>query len=206
MLLYIDNMPRYITKKIEYKCNECSKIFIDWSIYKKKFCSRSCAARFQGKYNNPAKFPGVGDKISKTKKGINVFKNKGIPHPMLGKKHSDITKKKISQINLGMRTGEEHWRYISDRTKLASRNVRNDVLYKEWRKNVQTRDDNECKISNQDCMGKIEVHHILGWKSHPELRYQINNGITLCHAHHPKKRKDEAERSPFFQKLVIEME
>lgn len=60
------------------------------------------------------------------------------------------------------------------------------------------------RIYNIDCSGQIEAHHILGWKSYPELRYETNNGITLCHAHHPRKREDEAKLSPYFQKLVAE--
>lgn len=37
-----------------------------------------------------------------------------------------------------------------------------------------------------------------------KLRYDINNGITLCHAHHPRKRADEAKLSPYFKELVAE--
>ncbi len=50
--------------------------------------------------------------------------------------------------------------------------------------------------------GKVIAHHILGWSAYPELRYEINNGITLCHFHHPKKRIDEGRLIPIFQKLV----
>lgn len=56
-----------------------------------------------------------------------------------------------------------------------------------------------------NCKGRLEAHHILSWKDYPELRYDINNGITLCHAHHPRKRDEEAELSPYFQSLVAEM-
>lgn len=58
------------------------------------------------------------------------------------------------------------------------------------------------KINNKDCEGKLEAHHILSWKDYPELRYDINNGITLCHAHHPKKRAEEKRLSPYFMELV----
>lgn len=72
-------------------------------------------------------------------------------------------------------------------------------------KSVKIRDGLKCRINNRDCMGRIESHHILGWTEHPELRYEINNGITLCHAHHPRKREEEAKLSSFFQRLVAEM-
>ena len=94
---------------------------------------------------------------------------------------------------------------VYDRTKLKvdDRLKAYDTKYKYWMLAVKKRDGWKCKINNQDCRGRLEAHHILGWKSHPELRYQLNNGITLCLAHHPRKRSEEAKLSPYFQKLVI---
>lgn len=99
-------------------------------------------------------------------------------------------------------TGINNPRWIKDRTRLAKRQERNDMAYKEWRRQVWIRDKFKCKISNQNCLGRIEAHHILGWTAYPELRYEVNNGITLCHFHHPRKRKDEMILSPFFQELI----
>ncbi len=115
------------------------------------------------------------------------------------------TRKKISSARKGKYIGENSPFWIKDRNKLAKRQKRNDMAYKEWHKQVLLRDNFKCKIKNKDCEGRLEVHHILAWSSYPKLRYQINNGITLCHAHHPRKRSDEAKLSPFFQKLVAEM-
>src|SRR3990167_722345 len=58
------------------------------------------------------------------------------------------------------------------------------------------------QFSNDDCSGRVEAHHILGWRSHPELRYEIKNGITLCLSHHPRKRSEEERYAPMFQELV----
>lgn len=70
---------------------------------------------------------------------------------------------------------------------------------------AQKRRDNwKCRIADANCKGRLEAHHILDWKNHPELRYVINNGITLCRAHHPHGREREAELSPFFHRLVSE--
>ena len=102
-------------------------------------------------------------------------------------------------------SGEKNWRWISDRSLLKDDHKdRGGQLHREWSKSVKNRDGWKCKISNGDCSGRLEAHHILGWKSYPELRYQITNGITLCHFHHPRKRDGELKLSPYFQDLVKE--
>ena len=118
-------------------------------------------------------------------------------------------RQKISNTNklLGrkpeVRRGENHWNWIKDRSKVKTyHNRREDSLYKQWRIEVYSRDSYKCKIANQDCNGRLEAHHILSFTSYPELRYSINNGITLCHAHHPRKRVDEQRLIPFFQSMV----
>ena len=100
-------------------------------------------------------------------------------------------------------TGENNPVWIKDRTKVKMQeDRRNDANYKIWYKEVYARDNWKCKISNSDCKGKISAHHILSWKKHPELRYKVSNGITLCHAHHPHYKKDTAEQVTLFQHLV----
>lgn len=100
-------------------------------------------------------------------------------------------------------SGENHPGWIKDRSKvkIGDRDL-NDPLQKQWSRSVKNRDGWKCRISNQECSGRLESHHILGWRDHPELRYEVNNGITLCHFHHPRKRNDEGRLSPYFQQLV----
>ncbi len=100
------------------------------------------------------------------------------------------------------RRGESSPRWIKDRTQLKKKNERNDMAYKEWSKNIKSRDGWKCRIFNQDCSGYLIAHHILSWSNFPELRYQLNNGITLCQAHHPMKRAEEKRLIPTFQELV----
>jgi len=156
--------------------------------------------------------------------------NKGSNHPYFGKpspalgihwKHTEEAKRKISIANKGIKhtlgykhseehirrfilanSGPKHWRWIKDRTKLAKKQERNDMAYQEWRKNIWARDGFKCRIANLDCSGRIIAHHILAWRDYPELRYETNNGITLCHAHHPLKRVEEKRLVPNFQELV----
>lgn len=74
--------------------------------------------------------------------------------------------------------------------------------YREWRKSVFARDTHKCRIADENCDGMLQAHHILRWSEFPELRYQINNGITLCQAHHPRKRAEEKRLEPMFRELV----
>ena len=120
----------------------------------------------------------------------------------LGKK---LTKEHINSLiksHLGKFIGESSPRWIKDRTKLSNYGKKNGFEYAKWRKEVYTRDNWKCKINNGDCIGRIEAHHILNWKDFPKLRYDINNGITLCHYHHPLKWKEEERLSPYFKELI----
>jgi len=62
--------------------------------------------------------------------------------------------------------------------------------YKAWRKAVFERDNYTC----QDC-GKrgghnnLEAHHIKEWVNFPELRYDVDNGKTLCTKCHNKTKR-----------------
>lgn len=107
-------------------------------------------------------------------------------------------------LKLPNQSGKNHHRYIEDRTQIVGKHDRrfHDPEYKQWHRCVKNRDGWKCKISNSDCSGRVEAHHILGWKDYPELRYEVNNGITLCHFHHPRKRKDEMRLSPYFMDLI----
>lgn len=100
-------------------------------------------------------------------------------------------------------SGENHYLWIKDRSLLKDDSKeRGGQLHREWSLNVKKRDNWECRISDNSCSGKLISHHILAWVKFPELRYEVNNGITLCHFHHPRKRNDESRLSPFFQELV----
>ena len=100
--------------------------------------------------------------------------------------------------------GENAYQWIKDKTQLKKDLERGSYAHIYWSKSIKKRDGLKCKINNQDCKGRLEAHHILGYTEHPELRYELNNGIALCHFHHPRKRAEEAKLSPFFQQLVSE--
>jgi len=143
----------------------------------------------------------------------------------LGVKLSDFHRKRIGEGHKGLNTwskgkkfteehrknmgkhcrGEKNYRWIKDRTKLkriSKQGERRTSAYFYWRKMVWTRDNWKCIIGDSNCNGKIVAHHILSFTKFPELRYKINNGITLCQFHHPRKRVDETRLIPFFIEMV----
>jgi len=119
-----------------------------------------------------------------------------------GVKHTQEWKDLMSKL----RSGDKHYKWKVDRTQLKKFNDtskdRRSYAYNNWRREVWTQDDWKCRINNSDCKGRLEAHHILSYTYYPELRYDINNGITLCQAHHPRKRAEEKRLSPYFKELV----
>lgn len=181
---------------------------------KQKFCNQSCSFK-NGKINRvystwTGKKQPREMRIKKSLSMINFYKknpeartnqsnialSKGFGKWMKGRKLPLEQRRKMSES----RKGIKHWAWKKDRSLIKSRH--DDVLYYEWRMNVYKRDSYKCKINNKDCKGKIAAHHILRWADYLELRYEINNGITLCNFHHPRKKKEEIRLSPYFKKLL----
>ena len=80
------------------------------------------------------------------------------------------------------RTGENSPAWQGGKTK-ESKCRRTRVDYKDWRLKVFQRDNFTC----QQCGKKtrdIEAHHIKEACNYPELIYDVDNGITLCHKCH----------------------
>jgi hypothetical protein len=109
---------------------------------------------------------------------------------------------KIWKENPDFLRGENNPVWIKDRSKVIGVQDRNNPEYKQWRYQIFKRDRHICKINNKDCMGNVVAHYILGFAQYPELRYEVNNGITLCHFHHPRKRIDEEKLIPVLKGLV----
>ena len=113
--------------------------------------------------------------------------------------------RELSSKRLLGKNAELSIRWIEDRTKIVQSEKKHlNTRYNAWMLGVKRRDNWKCKINNSACEGRLEAHHILNWIDYPELKYELNNGITLCHAHHPKGRKQEAKLSPYLQSLVAE--
>lgn len=62
--------------------------------------------------------------------------------------------------------------------------------YKNWREKVFKRDNYTCKKCGKRGV-EIQAHHVKPWALYPALRYEVNNGITLCNECHKEIHKKE---------------
>lgn len=68
---------------------------------------------------------------------------------------------------------------------MKTQDFRKTEEYKTWRAKVFDRDGFKCQICGK-VGGVLNAHHIKEFSKHPELRYEIDNGITLCESCHKK--------------------
>jgi hypothetical protein len=164
--------PRPYTKTGKTnKCLLCKKEFYvemnrienGWG----KFCCVKCKTEFnKGK---PIEwFKGI-----KYKANSGSFK-KGFEPWNKNKKGYSTSKKGKPQYHL---RGEKNklWNgYSKERDSWHSR-----IEYKLWRKSVFERDNYTCWICEKRGTN-INAHHLKSWVKYPKLRFNINNGMTLC--------------------------
>lgn len=71
--------------------------------------------------------------------------------------------------------------------------------YNQWRKAIFTKNSYTCQCCGKHG-GELNAHHIFNWKDYPDLRYNIDNGVTFCQECHNKfhstygKRKNNKEQ------------
>ena len=105
----------------------------------------------------------------------------------LGRK---LTQDEIEKIRVGIiraydkKGRKQHKRYI---------HFCNDIKYRKWRSGVFEKDNWICQTCGaRSKAGEpvyLEAHHIKGWADYPTLRYDVENGVTLCLKCHRLTRK-----------------
>lgn len=164
-----------------------------------KFCSRVCMGKskigntFKTGIGYPAWNKGIPqtDEVKKKlSKALKVIaKEKGFGLWMTGKKLSVETRQKQSQSQLKRVAEGKNNFYIDGRTPEVKR-IRTSSKYKLWRESVYKRDNYTCQICGmRSGTGKrvyLNADHIKPFSQFPELRFDINNGRTLCVPCHKK--------------------
>ena len=166
----------YLKNKSE--CLLCKKAFKKSSASKGKYCSMKCYWGNSTKRTSGYKCVDCGNKTST--------------------KHT----KRCKSCHVAWFVRDKHHQWkggLSNNRDIHSLNNKEYVL---WRNTVFTRDEWKCSIGNEDCSGSLEAHHVLRWSEYPELRFNIKNGITLCHYHHPRKRSEEVRLKPVFDRII----
>ena len=100
-----------------------------------------------------------------------------------GRKLSETHKRKLSEAHMGSKGS--NWR---GGVTPENKTIRRSIEYRLWREAVFTRDNWTCqKTGKKGCV--LHPHHIINFSQHPESRFVIDNGVTLCKEAHEEFHK-----------------
>jgi 5-methylcytosine-specific restriction endonuclease McrA len=156
-------------------CNRCSSEFLGRK--GQRYCSRKCSAFDRS---------GAGLRANKTSFGAGGMPwNKGLKAWRKGYSHSVETREAIRRGNSGERSGA--WR--GGLTEIHYR-IRRSQRYAHWRTAVFVRDNFTCQMccarSVAGARVRLEADHIKPFADFPDLRFDVDNGRTLCSSCHRK--------------------
>ncbi len=110
---------------------------------------------------------------------------RGTVSPWRGQKRPDIKKKTPRSA---FKKGTRPHNYIDGKRRSNEIIIRGSIEGKKWRKDVFVRDKYTCQKCGE-VGGRLHAHHIRNFISQPMLRFDIDNGITLCLIHHKEFHK-----------------
>lgn len=154
-------IPRTMT------CHRCSVVFVP-KLLTTRFCSRSCASKTQDRSGYPVNAGSFRPGHATVAKGRTP-----------GFRHSVATRAAIRAAQLGDRG--HNWQ--------GGKSAPNELervsgRYSEWRRAVFIRDDYACRSCGARSAPGLRVvlnaDHIKPFAEFPELRFDIENGRTLC--------------------------
>lgn len=116
-------------------------------------------------------------------------------NPSVFKKGYKFSEEIVKKMNENRRRGKDHpcWRggITTENTK-----IRTSLEYIAWREDVIRRDHNTCVFCGY-YGDKLNADHIKPFSKYPELRFEVNNGRTLCedcHIEYHKVYKEEYKK------------
>lgn len=132
---------------------------------KSKFCSKKCSTTYKNKTAicTPEQLKRKSEVTRRTFKGKKLSKERRI---------------RMSKYWSG--SNSHFWKGgVTNKNMI----LRESVDFSLWRESVFKRDDYTCQRCKQRG-GKLQAHHIKRFSDYPELRFDINNGQTLCKSCH----------------------
>lgn len=156
-------------------------------------------------------------KVSKLTKEKISNATRGDKNPFYGKKHSEESRKIMKEKRknqvfsketlikkrnsmMGKNKGEKSWNWQGGITPI-NKKIWQSVEMKVWREIVFERDNYICQKTKIKGI-ELHPHHILNFSSHPELRFDINNGITLSKKSHKEFHKIYGQRNNTREQLL----
>ena len=160
--------------------------------YGKIYCSIQCCSKdSEHQIKKSLKMKGI---MPKNLSLINANK-KGAGNPMYGKKESPEHIKSRTASLIGRevsaeqrkKSSETHKRRVVDGLHNSykggvtpeNRRIRHGIDFRLWREAVFARDNWTCQKCSERG-GALHPHHIQNFAEWPELRFAIDNGVTLC--------------------------
>ena len=173
-------------------CQECNKEFKTISskvkIGKGKFCSRKCF------YNNRKN--GVNKECLLCGKSYYIKQSRinksNFCSSRCNAKYNHQGKQPKNSVNW-KKENHPNWK---GGINYKNEKIRHSLKYIIWRNEVYKRDNWTCRICKKKCKERdIVAHHLQLFSEFPELRFDIDNGITLCRSchfrEHSKNKKYE---------------
>jgi 5-methylcytosine-specific restriction endonuclease McrA len=130
-----------------------------------RFCSKSCSAKYT---------ISIKDK-EVWRKHLSECGKIGGNSP---KKSRNVSDEMMSSLRERM-TGDKNPNWNGGVAKLKRYKHYNNSEYRNWRNSVFGRDNYTCQVCGKNnCF--LHPHHIRSYTNYPELRYDTDNGLTLC--------------------------
>jgi hypothetical protein len=103
-------------------------------------------------------------------------------YKIINKKSKETMLKKYGKGSLAL-SGDKHYRWRGGITPINQK-LRHSIEYENWGKSIYKKDNYVCQCCGIKGVGILNAHHLYSWDEHPDLRFDINNGVTLCkHCH-----------------------
>ena len=190
-----DNASNYKNALINKRCPICNKEFSTY-FNSQIYCSVECKSKTQTSRKTLI-CSNCEKEFERTASQIFWANQRGYEHIFCSKK-----------CQFEYHKGKNHPHWFKDRTQLKEPNksLRWSKEMKDWRKAVYKRDNYTCQMcgnrSSKDNAVILNAHHIERFVDNENLRFDINNGITLCEDCHKLTYWKEKEFEKQFKDII----